>query len=154
MCEILEKTPSPGDIIYTRRGLYKHYGVYVGSGQVIHFAGSRGHEINASMSNIVKTSIPEFLKGGKLFIQPDRTINPLPAKEVVRRAESVIGNCKEGYSFVIGNCKHFANWCRYGKLVLTPLDKALTAVSTTGTLLLLLLVHRFRTRKDNSSNQI
>lgn len=35
----------------------------------------------------------------------------LPAKEVVRRAESRIG-CK-GYDLMSNNCEHFACWCRY-----------------------------------------
>ena len=148
--------PFPGDIIYTDRGLYKHYGVYVGGGQVIHFAGPKGHEINASMADIIKTSIPEFLKGGKLFIQPDRTKNPLPAYEIIQRAESAVGKCKGEYNLVINNCEHFANWCRYGKPVSKQVDSAITAVSAIGTLALVMFsawIHS-RMEKDNSTFKI
>ena len=148
--------PSPGDIIYTDRGLYKHYGVYVGSGQVIHFAGPKGHEINASMADIIKTPIPEFLKGGKLFIQPDRTKKPLLAYEIIQRAESAVGKCKGEYNLVINNCEHFANWCRYGKPVSKQVDSAITAVSAIGTLALVMFsawIHS-RTGKDNSTVKI
>lgn len=148
--------PSPGDIIYTDRGLYKHYGVYVGSGQVIHYAGPKGHEINASMADIIKTSIPEFLKGGKLFIQPDRTKNPLPAYKIIQRAESAVGKCKGEYNLVINNCEHFANWCRYGKPVSKQVDSAITAVSAIGTLALVMFsawIHS-RTEKDKHSELV
>ena len=148
--------PSPGDIIYTDRGLYKHYGVYVGCEQVIHFAGPRGHEINASMADIIKTTIPEFLKGGKLFIQPDKTRNPFPATEIIRRAESLVGKCKGEYNLVINNCEHFANWCRYGKPVSKQVDNAITAASAIGTVALIVLgtwIHS-RAEKDKSSKHI
>ena len=36
-----EKNPEPGDIIFVNRGLYKHYGVYVGNNRVVHFAAKK-----------------------------------------------------------------------------------------------------------------
>ena len=148
--------PSPGDIIYTSRGLYKHFGVYVGSGQVIHFAGPKGHEINASMADIIKNSIPDFLKGGKLFIQPDRTRNPLPADEIIRRAESAVGKCKGEYNLVINNCEHFANWCRYGKPVSKQVDTAITIASAVGTFALIVFSSWLHSKaeKDKSSELV
>ena len=70
--------PKPGDVIYTKRNKhtsfgipwpeYKHYGVYIGDYQVIHFSGSKGHETDANLAEIIQTSLRGFLKGaGHVF---------------------------------------------------------------------------------------
>lgn len=113
MFEILEKFPSPGDIVFTDRGLYKHYGIYAGHNKVIHFAGPKGHEIDASKADIIETSVEDFLKGDLLGVQDDGDRKPLPKREIIRRAKSKLYSCKGDYSLLFNNCEHFANWCRY-----------------------------------------
>ena len=113
MGEIFEKNPSPGDIVFTDRGLYKHYGIYVGHDSVIHFAGPKGHEIEASRADIIETSVEDFLRGDLLEIQDDDGREPLPKREIIRRARSKLYSCKGDYSLLFNNCEHFANWCRY-----------------------------------------
>ena len=105
--------PSPGDIVFTDRGLYKHYGVYIGHNSVIHFAGPKGHETDASMADITKTSLEDFLRGDLLEIQDDDGREPLPKREIIRRARSKLYSCKGDYNLLFNNCEHFANWCRY-----------------------------------------
>ncbi len=130
--------PSPGDIVFTDRGLYKHYGVYIGHNSVIHFAGPKGHETNAAMADIIKTSLENFLMGDLLEIQEDGNKTPLPREEIIRRAESLVGKCKGGYNLVINNCEHFANWCRYDNPVSRQVDTAITAISAIGTFALIM----------------
>ena len=124
--------PNPGDIIYTKRNKhtsfgipipeYKHYGIYIGNYQVIHFSGPRGHETDADLAEIIQTSLRGFLKGDSLFIQTDseitqydNTLNPFPASKVIERAKSMLGQGKGEYNLKNNNCEHFANWCRYDK---------------------------------------
>jgi hypothetical protein len=107
--------PRPGDVIFADRGLYKHYGVYIGHNKVIHFSGPKGYETKASMADIIQTSTEDFLKGDLLEIQDDGDKVPLPRKEIVRRAKSRLHKCKGDYSLIFNNCEHFANWCRYNE---------------------------------------
>ena len=108
------------------------------------------------MADIIKTSIPEFLKGGKLLVQSDGTKKPLPATEIIRRAESLVGRCKGEYNLVINNCEHFANWCRYGKPVSKQVDSAITAVSAIGTFALVIFSTWLNSKaeKDKSSELV
>ena len=100
-----------GDVLYINRGLYKHYGVYIGGEKVIHFAPLEGAEINAKNAVIHEIDLKSFLRGGtpevdkKLKAKFDR-------KKIVERARSQIGS--KGYNLVFGNCEHFAQWCKTG----------------------------------------
>ena len=49
--------PQPGDVLSVNRGLYKHYGVYVGNNTVVHFSGGYGHELSAHRACIRKTTL-------------------------------------------------------------------------------------------------
>ena len=114
-----------GSVVFVKRkwGLYKHYGVYIGHGQVIHFSGEEGHEIDASRAKIIQTSLQGFLKGGQLRIQSDiGRPEPLPKAEIVRRAKSQLEKCD--YDLWKNNCEHFANWCRYGEKKSVRVDNA------------------------------
>ena len=110
----ISAVPVPGDIIYTDRGLYKHYGVYIGHGQVIHFAGPKSHETDPALADVVQTSVKDFLKEDFLCVQDDKGKRPFPVDEIIQRAKSRLGKCKGTYNLVSNNCEHFANWCRYG----------------------------------------
>lgn len=124
--------PNPGDIIYAKRNKhasigvpwpeYKHFGVYIGDFQVIHFSGSKGHETDAALADIIQTSLRQFLKGDFLFIQDDseiaeydNTLKPFPADVIIQRAKTELGKHKGDYNLFTKNCEHFANWCRYDK---------------------------------------
>lgn len=113
----MESKPRTGDVIYVDRGLYKHYGVYVGGGQVVHFAAKDGSEINADNAIIHKCTLSAFLKDGKLLV--DTLIkHKYPFKETAQRALSCVGergHLDNGYNLVFNNCEHFASWCASGE---------------------------------------
>ncbi len=99
-----------GDVIFVNRGLYKHYGIYNNDTSVIHFSPDRGKEINPENAYIRETSLPEFLKDGRLEI--DKTISAVfPPKEIVRRALCLVGSNRREYNLIFNNCEHFAHWC-------------------------------------------
>ena len=106
--------PQPGDVLSVNRGLYKHYGVYVGNNTVVHFSGGSGHELSARKACIRKTTLDDFSKDGEVQIE---TIcaKSFSRKETVMRALNAVGSEKGKYALPWNNCEHFASWCRYGK---------------------------------------
>lgn len=106
--------PQPGDILSVNRGLYKHYGVYVGNNTVVHFSGGKGHELSACRARIRKTSLGNFSRNGEVQVETRCTESYSP-KETVMRALDAVGSEKGKYALPWNNCEHFANWCRYGK---------------------------------------
>lgn len=106
----------PGDIIKAFRGIYFHFGVYVGEGKVVHFCSTGGNELDPNSADIVETSFSRFSKGDWVCV--DKLEEPLYDRgEIVRRARSEIGTKLGTYNLLSNNCEHFANWCRCGKLV-------------------------------------
>ncbi|MCR5622933.1 MAG: lecithin retinol acyltransferase family protein [Treponema sp.] len=110
----IENKPMPGDVLSVNRGLYRHYGVYVGNGTVVHFSGGEGHELSARMACIRKTTVESFRKNGEIQIET-RCCKSYSRKETVMRALGAVGTEKGKYSLQWNNCEHFANWCRYGE---------------------------------------
>jgi hypothetical protein len=121
-------SPQRGDIIYTDRGLYKHYGVYVGGKSVIHFAPKNGFEINPKDAYIQRTSLDDFLKDGTLLIDKDSPAKYSP-EETAERAQSCLGTKKGEYNLVFHNCEHFARWCKSGVAESRQVQNAVTALA-------------------------
>ena len=91
---------------------YQHYGVYIGNGNVIHFAPHEGQEINMENGIIHETTLEKFLNGRSLKI--DINIKPLFSEnEIVQRARSRLGD--KDYNLLLNNCEHFARWCVTGE---------------------------------------
>lgn len=109
--------PRIGDVIYVHRGLYKHYGVYVGGGQAVHFAAKDGSETNADSAIVHKCEMSAFLKGGMLLV--DTLVkHKYSFEETAQRALSCVGergHFDNGYNLVFNNCEHFASWCASGE---------------------------------------
>ena len=106
----------PGSILRVFRGLYFHYGVYVGNGKVVHFCSTGDNELDSASADIIETSLSRFSKGD--FVSVDTQEKPLfEGEEIVRRARMSIGTKLGTYNLLSNNCEHFANWCRCGKLV-------------------------------------
>lgn len=101
-------------MLSVNRGLYKHYGVYVGDDTVVHFSGGKGHELSAKRACIRKTSLEDFSSKGEVQIET-KYAKAYSREETVRRALEAVGSEKGKYSLVWNNCEHFASWCRYGK---------------------------------------
>ena len=102
-----------GDVIFAKRTLYSHYGIYTGHNKVIHFRheDSPGHK----KASIEQTSFLTFSKGDPVYIcqfleQADSFYSP---HETIKRAKSRLG--KTGYNVITNNCEHFALWCKTGQ---------------------------------------
>ncbi len=106
----------PGSVLRARRGLYFHYGVYVGGGKVVHFSSKKGGELNAATADILITSFKAFAKGDAVSLDTKEEAT-FPPEVIVQRAISSVGSKRGTYNLVSNNCEHFANWCRCGKLV-------------------------------------
>lgn len=131
----------PGDVIGVSRKLYEHYGIYIGAGKVIHYAGVGG-DFGGRIS-IHEADIDDFLKDGEDYFvvsfAPGYPVKIRSAtvflihgimdyygesfqqqewdvfqpEETIRRAYSRLG--EERYSLISNNCEHFAIWCKTGR---------------------------------------
>lgn len=111
-------TLRPADHLYVWRPGYTHHGLYLGNGQVIHYA-----------DFVVKVNrLDEFRK--RNFLDPTAVLDPsLPLcqvrrfsdiespkyysdDEIIHRAFSRLGETE--YDLITNNCEHFVRWCRSG----------------------------------------
>ena len=142
-----------GDVIYVDRGVYKHFGVYSGNDNVIHYTKDEGGCLDGT---IRETSLRKFLENeNKCFVcnfdedgnresvsqfdassgvwrQPlyprERIFRKLYSpEETVSRARNCIG--KKGYNLVCHNCEHFAIWCKTGVSESKQVDEILDFVT-------------------------
>ena len=79
-------------IIYAQRPLYKHYGVYIGGGRVIHFAAQKGFETNAKEAYIQETTLADFLCGDTLYVEREES-GAFPVAKVL--AAAALGIAKQ-----------------------------------------------------------
>ena len=131
-----------GDVIGISRGIYEHFGIYIGNGKVIHYASLDG---DISEENEIREAwIDQFLDGATKFYSIDferinrdirrkkildsgiSTLAELKKrfqegteysiyspKETIKRAKSKIGEHR--YNLLKNNCEHFAFWCKTGE---------------------------------------
>jgi hypothetical protein len=91
---------------------YQHYGVYIGNGNVIHFASLEGQDVSPENGIIHETNLEKFLNGRALQI--DTSVkNNFSDNEIIQRARSRLGD--KGYNLFTNNCEHFARWCVTGE---------------------------------------
>lgn len=110
----VQEMPKEGDILFADRLFYKHYGVYVGGGNVVHFAANEGKETNAANAYIQKITLKDFCKGAVFHV--DKSVpHRYSGEEIVRRALSCVGTRGGEYNLVFNNCEHFAAWCASGE---------------------------------------
>ncbi|XP_050392477.2 phospholipase A and acyltransferase 2 [Patella vulgata] len=117
-----------GDIVEFDRGLYSHYGVYVGDEEIVHVAGdgsnagsptdwssgslSSGSGIQSNKATVKRDKFWTVAGNSKAKISnKDDKRSPLPKHQIVKIALSKLG--RRGYNLFWSNCEHFANWCRY-----------------------------------------
>ena len=123
----------PGDVLSVNRGIYKHYGVYVGNDTVVHFSGGEGFELSAKRACIRKTSLENFRKNDEIQIET-RCCESYSRKETVMRALDAVGTEKGKYALPWNNCEHFANWCRYGEKRSSQVEQFVSKVGGLGLL--------------------
>jgi hypothetical protein len=115
-----------GDHIYVVRPAgYRHHGVDIGNGRVIHRSAIDGTKQG---SVIRETSIEDFLAGGEEHVCAyGRRHAPEAA---VARAKSALG--QDGYDLASNNCEHFATWCVAGEHASAQVETTLSAVRLVG----------------------
>jgi hypothetical protein len=102
-----------GDVVFARRMVYRHYGIYSGRKKVIHYAKKESNV--RPKTAIEETSIAEFSKGDPVYVIkfPQKADFLYSPRETVKRAKSLIG--RTDYNLVFNNCEHFAYWCKTGR---------------------------------------
>lgn len=98
-----------GAHLVTERKGYVHHGIYVGEGQVIHYAGFSRCQRRGPVQ---RTSIAGFGGGFAVYVQLD-VCPAYDGEEVVRRAGSRLG--ENDYRLLTNNCEHFCSWCLFGE---------------------------------------
>lgn len=127
--------PQPGDVLSVNRGLYKHYGVYVGNNTVVHFSGGSGHELSSRRACIRKTTLDDFSKDGEVQVET-KCAESFSRKETVMRALNAVGGEKGKYALPWNNCEHFANWCRYGQKCSVQVEQFAASLASISALVL------------------
>jgi hypothetical protein len=83
--------------------LYKHHGIYVGNGRVIHYAGLA---YGLRRGPVEEVSLERFADGRQIEVRPDRRL--FDRREVVERARSRLGESR--YRLLTNNCVHLCAW--------------------------------------------
>jgi hypothetical protein len=98
----------PGTELIVDRFAYRHHGIYVGGGRVIHYAGW----ISYRHGLIEVTALGNF--AGRHPIRVGRVpTESLHGEDIVRRARSRLG--ERCYDVLENNCEHFCSWCQVGE---------------------------------------
>ena len=122
----------PGDMIFTDRFFYRHYGIYTGYGRVIHFSSQNGDFGNDAC--VRETSLKQFTRGGEcrvvIFDGSRNNALQFSREETISRARSRMG--EKGYNLFFNNCEHFALWCKTGINKSVQVEKALCTVALLG----------------------
>jgi hypothetical protein len=117
-----EEPPLAAHLV-TRRALYSHHGIYVGSGRVIHYGGlARGFRSGP----VEEVSLAQFADGRGIRVRHDPPC--FDHREVVARARSRLG--EHGYRILTNNCEHFCSWALHGESRSTQIDTVRSALSS------------------------
>ncbi|XP_053566196.1 phospholipase A and acyltransferase 1 isoform X1 [Bombina bombina] len=128
----------PGDLIEIFRPAYQHWALYLGDGYVINVAPLE-ETTAASFSSaksvfsrkaLVKMQLLKDVVGNdtyKVNNKYDDKYSPLPAEEIIQRAEILIGQ-EVCYDILGNNCEHFVTLLRYGEGVSEQANKAISAI--------------------------
>jgi Lecithin retinol acyltransferase len=103
----LRALPPGTQLIAKRRG-YTHFGIYVGCGRVIHYAG----RLSYPQGLVEEIPVADFGDGRPVYVYgaPDAFAS---VEDIVRRARSRLG--ESAYDLLLNNCEHFCNWCWIGE---------------------------------------
>jgi Lecithin retinol acyltransferase len=100
--------PLASHVITPRRG-YLHHGIYVGDGQVVHYAGL-AHGLRREP--VEEVSLSRFTRGHPVWVRCSGSSN-FDCLEIIRRARSRVG--EDCYRLLSNNCEHFCEWCLRGE---------------------------------------
>lgn len=113
-----------GDHLVTSRIGYEHHGLYIGSNQVIHYAGL---DSNFNKAVIEITSLEQFKQGSCCQVQ-QHSNSTYNAEQRISRAQSKLGEAS--YNLVFNNCEHFVNWCFDGVKHSAQVNRAALTLTT------------------------
>ncbi|MCO5414838.1 MULTISPECIES: lecithin retinol acyltransferase family protein [Ralstonia] len=137
-----------GAHLVAERDGYEHHGIYVGNGQVIHYAGFSRRQRCGPVERI---SIGCFACGFAVTIQRDAS-PCYDGEEVARRAGSRLG--ERNYRLLTNNCEHFCSWCLFGECrsaqVEACLKSPIRAARTLFKLVLVALSSEWRTAQPQA----
>lgn len=91
---------------------YRHYGIEVENGYVIHFHSSSYRK--RKLSRVKKVTLETFLLGGGTARTLPIIGERLTRQETVARAYASLGEATMVYSINKNNCEHFAYYCATG----------------------------------------
>lgn len=131
-----------GDIVYVKRKGYRHFGIYAGNEQVIHYHKEKNPLLCDGI--ITETTLAEFMSDSDTLyvlngIGPGANpqlfdwivkrvfgdeLTPFTPQETIARARSKLG--EQGYSLLLNNCEHFAFWCKTGVAQSSQVDDILS----------------------------
>ncbi len=129
--------PQSGDVVRVDRGLYGHYGLYLGDGWVMQFGGRIADKPRASIHPATQE---DFAKGsGVSVVTHEQRLDPA---EAIWRAWWLRDNPPPmGYNLFGYNCEHFARWCATGRFESGQVDGALAFNSLGGVGVALFVQH-------------
>jgi HRAS-like suppressor 3 len=110
------RTLTPGTQLVARRRGYVHFGIYVGGGRVIHYAG----RLQYPQGLVEEISLSDFAAGRPVYVGGTRT-RVASMEDVVRRARSRLG--ERSYDLLLNNCEHFCSWCQTGEARSAQVDR-------------------------------
>src|ERR1700710_1706560 len=93
-----------GTHLVTPRFGYRHHGIYIGNGEVLHYAGlcEWWH-----VGPVEKISLDSFLSGHEVWVQ-EHPKAKYKGADIVARAYSRL--CEKSYSLFNNNCEHLCTW--------------------------------------------
>jgi Lecithin retinol acyltransferase len=110
------KTLMPGTQLATRRRGYAHFGIYVGYGRVVHYAG----RLQYPRGLVEEISLQDFAAGRPVYVGSTPT-RFTTREDVVKRARSRLG--ERSYDLLLNNCEHFCSWCQTGEARSAQVDR-------------------------------
>lgn len=120
-----------GDHLAVQRLGYRHHGLYIGDGQVIHYQGPFASDDRTGQ--IVLCSLDDFHRGQPLQVV-SHSNRPFSPEECIARAFSRLG--EQDYHLLFNNCEHFVLWCIEDRHSSPQVNQATTALAATGSQLL------------------
>lgn len=116
-----------GSHLVSQRIGYRHHGIYVGKGNVVHYSGFADR---MNTGRIEETTLEKFSAGSGYKVK-NHDNRVYSSATIVKRARSRIG--EDLYDLFSNNCEHFVNWCIEGDHKSTQVDAG-TCAATAGML--------------------